>query len=179
MNDNSSASFQAVQQSVVTMLELVSESARRFGEEEVQSLSNELQKTVLMLIAAIVLADEKYEAGEEAFINLLVDWGQKPGGSARYVKEYAESWRAGSLTIPRFFQTAVVHDTQFSTDLAKAMIRELKLIGNSTCIVDGTFDPRENEVLTNYILFLEEYLKAWESRNAKGTVRSNIGWSNV
>lgn len=89
MSDNPNSVVQAVQESVVNLLELVSQAAREQNVQEVEALCDEAQRTVLMLIAAIVLADNKYTAGEQAFVNQLVDASQKSGGEARYLNEYS------------------------------------------------------------------------------------------
>src|ERR1022692_1935533 len=109
MNDIPNPTTKAVQESVVNLLELVDKSARALSPQQIEVLHDETQTTVLMFIAAIVLADKKYEAGEQAFIRMLVDWSQKPGGEIRYLNEYAERWKTESLQVPRFFNAAVQH----------------------------------------------------------------------
>lgn len=179
MSDNLNPTVQAVQDSVVNLLELVEQAARGQSAQEVDDLREEAQKTVLMLIAAIVLADNKYDAGEQAFVNLLVDWSKKSGGDARYLNEYAERWKAASMQVPRFFQAGADHDTRHHTDLARAMMREMQMIGNNTCVSDGHFDAFEHEMVRNYILFLEEYLAAWQAQQVTPTKETAEGWSSV
>ncbi|MCU0784618.1 MAG: hypothetical protein MUF81_11370, partial [Verrucomicrobia bacterium] len=166
MSDNSNPTVRAVQESVMNLLELVEQAARGQDAQEVEALCEEAQQTVLKMIAAIVLADKKYAAGEQAFLNVLVDWSKKPGGELRYLNEYAEGWKVASMQVPRFFQAAADHDTRQHTELARGIMREMQLIGNNTCVSDGHFESSEHEVVRNYILFLEEYLEAWRAEHS-------------
>lgn len=180
MSENSKAAVSAVQESVVNLLELVERASRELSAAEVAELRDEAQKTVLMLIAAIVLADNKYDAGEQAFVGLLVDWSQKPGGEAHYLNEYAERWRTACLQVPHFIRTGADHDLRNNTEITKEMMREIQLIGNNTCVSDGHFDASEHTLLRNYITFLEEYLKARRSQqNAPAKATGSEGWTSV
>ena len=67
----------AVQEGYLNLLELVDSTA---VSEDKESLRAEAQKTVLMLTAALILADGKYNDGEQALIRHLVDYSNKPGG---------------------------------------------------------------------------------------------------
>lgn len=179
MNDKSKATMAAVQESVLNLLEVVDQAARGQSEAECEGLRHEAQKVVLSMIAAIVTSDSKYDVGEQAFLNLLVDSSQKAGGETRYLNEYAERWKTASMQVPRFFQAAADHDVRQRTELARAMMRELQLIGNNTCVSDGHFEAGEHEIVRNYILFLEEYLAAWQAQNRTATKGSAEGWSSV
>lgn len=181
MSEKTNQTVQAVQESVVNLLELAEQAARGLGVQETTALGEEVHKTVLMLIAAIVVSDGKYTAGEKAFINVLVDWSQKPGGEARYLNEYAEQWRSACMQVPDFFQTAVHHDLRHQTQLARAMMRELQLVGNNTCVSDGEFEATEHAFVRNYICFLEEYVAALHAQNLPGEKEKDAteGWSSV
>jgi tellurite resistance protein len=179
MSDNSNLTVRAVQESVLNLLELVEQAARGQNPQEVEALCDEAQQTVLKMIAAIVLADKKYDAGEQAFLNLLVDWRKKPGGEMQYVNEFAEGWRVASMQVPYFFQAAADHDTRQHTELARAIMREIQLIGNNTCVSDGQFEATEHEVVRNYILFLEEYLEAWRAEQGAPAKDLTEGWKSV
>jgi len=178
MDVNLNPAAKAVQESVVNLLELVDKSARDLASRQIDELHDEAQTVVLMFIAAIVLADEKYAAGEQAFLRVLVDWSHKPGGEIRYLNEYAERWKTESLQVPRFFNAAVQHDFHQRTDLASAMMRELQLIGNNTSASDGKFEIAEQEVVRNYIRFLDDYRTAWISQSV-GIIRPTDGWTSV
>ena len=180
MSENSKAAVEAVQESVVNLLRLVDRAARELSAVEVAKLRDEAQETVLMLIAAIVLADNKYDAGEKAFVGLLVDWSQKPGGEAHYLNEYAARWKTTSLQVPHFIQTGADHDLLNSTEITKQMMSEIQLIGNNTCVSDGHFDASEHTLLQNYIAFLEEYVTARRSQQSSpAKAKASDGWMSV
>ncbi len=178
MGVDASATVKAVQESVVTLLGLVDQAARVQG-ADVEDLHDEAQKTVLMMIAGIVMADEKYADGEKAFISLLVDWSSKPGGEMRYLEEYAKAWEAASLQVPRFFELAAEYDKRHGTDLARGMIREIQLIGNTTSMSDGEYEAMEQELVHRYVVFLEAFMKAWNAEATGAGDKPAQGWENV
>ncbi len=163
---SANAAVHAVQDSVQNLFEAVDQAARGKSAEELAELHDEIQRLVLMMMAAIVLADSQYDAAEKAFMNLLVDSSKKAGGESRFLEEYAERWKTASMRVPQFFQAAVEHDLRCHTDLAREMIRQIQFIGNTVCITDGDFNPSEHNVVQNYILFLREYLKAWRLQDS-------------
>jgi tellurite resistance protein len=179
MSYDTNAIVKAVQESVKNLLELVEQATRGRSAEEIEGLKEEARKTVFMMIAAIVLADEKYADGERAFLNLLVDWSQKPGGEMRYLNEYAGAWKTACIQVPRFFQAGVDHDRRVHTELARGMIREMELIGNNTCVSDGQFEATEHEVVRKYMVLLEEFLAAGSAQ--QGALKDNAadGWTSV
>ena len=179
MSDDTNAIVKSVQESMRNLLELVEQATRGQSAEEIEGLKEEARKTVFMMIAAIVMADEKYADGERAFLNLLVDWRQRPGGEMRYLNEHAGAWRTACIQVPRFSHAGADHDRRLHTELARGMIREMELIGNNTCVSDGQFEATEHEVVRNYMLLLEEFLAAGSTRH--GPLRDNAadGWTNV
>ncbi len=179
MSDDTNAIVRAVQESVRTLLELVEQAARERTAEEIESLKEEARKTVFMMIAAIVLADQKYADGERAFLNLLVDWSQRPGGEMRYLNEYAGAWKTACIEVPLFFQVGVDHDRRLHTDLARGMMRALELIGNNTCVSDGQFEATEHEVVRNFMQLLERFLAAGSAQSEALRANAAGGWASV
>lgn len=179
MSENPNSVVQAVQESVVNLLELVSQAACEQNGQELEALREDAKTTVLMLIAALVLADDKYAAGERAFVNQLVGANQKSGGAARYLNEYAERWETAAMQVPRFFQAGIDHDNRYHTELAQGMIREIQFVGNNACVIDGHYEATENRVVRNYISFLELYLAEWRAQNAAPPKEAAEGWSSV
>jgi tellurite resistance protein len=179
MSYDTNAIVKAVQDSMNNLLELIEQATRGRSTEEIAGLKEEARKTVFMMIAAIVLADEKYADGERAFLNLLVDWNRQPGGEMRYLNDYAGAWKMACIHVPRFFRAGVDHDRRVHTDLARGMIREMELIGNNTCVSDGKFEATEHEVVQKYMVLLEEFLAA--SSAQQGALRRNEadGWTSV
>jgi hypothetical protein len=179
MSNDTEAIVKAVQGSIGNLLGLVEQATRERSAEEIESFKEEARKTVFMMIAAIVLADEKYVDGERAFINLLVDWNKRPGGEMPYLREYAGAWKTTCLQVPRFFQAGVAHDRRLHTELARGMMRELELIGNSTCVSDGQFEATEHELVRNYMELLEGFLAAGSARQEALGDAAAEGWSSV
>jgi hypothetical protein len=178
MNNNQNPTVFAVQAAIENLLELIERAGRGFASEEIGQLGEEAQKTVLMLIAAIVLSDQKYKPGEQAFLRLLVDLRDKPGGEIRCLNEYAAEWGEASMKVPHFFEVAVRHDTRHETDIARAMLREIQLIGNNACISDGSFESVEHETVKGYLAFLEEFILTWNVQ-AKNKCQPLGGWLSV
>jgi hypothetical protein len=162
MNVDENAIVFAVQSAFMDLLELVERVAHGDGAEGSEALSGEAQRTVLMLIAAIVVSDHKYKSGEQAFLKLLVDWQDKPGGEVRYINQYATEWKVASEQVPRFFHAAAQHDARHGTGNARAMLRAIQLIGNNACISDGCFEPVEHETVKHYVAFLEDFIESLE-----------------
>lgn len=175
MNDNSDAIVKAVQESIANLQELVVHATRERDSRQVQAMREDAQTTALMMIAAIVWADKKYSAGEQAFLKQLVDWSQQPGGELKYLNEYAESWTKASTIVPGFFQAAAGHGMK----LARAMIVELQLIGNNTCVSDGHFEAIEHPVVRDYVSLLENYLTPCQEGPAVPTSNDVAGWKSV
>lgn len=150
----------AAQDAFMDLLDLVDLVSEYYGPEERTALRQEAQKTVLMLIAAIVVLDGRYGAGKQAFVHALVDLRDKPGGDLRYLTEYAVVWTNSSERVPRFFHTAVSGDARNGTDVARKMLRRIQLIGNCANTCSGKFGTAEREMVTRYIGFLEDFIQA-------------------
>ena len=178
MNIDPQTAVQAVQDNILNLLDLVEQAARGDGDEDAATLGAEARKTALQLIAAIVLSDGKYTVGEQAFLQSLLDVSAKPGGEVAYLNEYAEAWKTSGMTIPRFFQAAVRHDARHQTKLARAMLREIQLLGNNSSISDGKFGSVEHNLVHNYIFFLEEFLLAWRVP-AQARSGPECGWLSI
>jgi hypothetical protein len=58
------------------------------------------------------------------------------------------------------------------------MLREIQLIGNNVCISDGSFEAVEHETVKRYLVFLEEFMLAWDAQ-AKTRESAPNGWSSV
>jgi len=157
MAANQNDTVLAVQDAFLDLLELVDSVAEGDESEASAVLRAEAQQTVLMLIAAIVVADGKYEPGEQAFVGILVDLRDKPGGEVSYLNEYAARWAKASMVVPGFFRAAVKHDAAAGTGIAGTMICRIQLIGNSASISDGKFKPAERAAVMRYVSFLADF----------------------
>jgi len=157
MAQNQNDTVLAVQDAFLDLLELVDHVTKGDASEVREVLRAEAQQTVLMLIAAIVVADGKYELGEQAFVRILVDLSDKPGGDVSYLNEYAARWAKVSKVVPEFFRAAVKHDATAGTDLAGTMICRIQLIGNSASISDGKFKPAEQAAVKRYVTILADF----------------------
>lgn len=146
----------AMRDAYANLLELVDSVAQVDEAADREKLRTEAQETVLMLIAAVIVADGKYEAGEQAFIRTLVNYGDKPGGEMGYLNEYAALWMTASKEVPNFLQAAV------RCGVARSMLCEIQRIGNYTCISDGKFQERERKIVAQYVAFLENSIEALE-----------------
>lgn len=178
MSNDTKAMVDAVQASVTNLLELVELAGRGRHADEVGELKQEAQRTVLKMIAAIVMADQKYAEGEKAFVNLLVDWEKRRDGDVRYLTEHAEEWKRSFRLVPRFFEAAAEHDTRLHTDVARGMIREMQLIGDMACISDGHYEVTEHAVVRGYTDLLLEYLER-RKRERSSAGAAVEGWTNV
>lgn len=179
MNYDTNAIVKAVQDSVTGLLGMVDHAACGHPAEHMGRLKGEVHRTVMMMIAAIVLADEKYAEGERAFVNLLVDWSGHPGGEMQCLKDQAGAWKTASLEVPEFFTAAAEHDRRQHTELAQAMMREIQLIGDNACISDGHFEATEHAIVKRYIAFLQEFLADWNSRHGPFSDTAADGWASV
>jgi hypothetical protein len=164
MNINQKETVEAAQTAFIDLLELAELAAEGDSSVESQALREEAQSTVLMLIAAVMLADGQYDEGEQEFIRLLVDSREKAGGEISYLNDYAARWMKASMEIPEFYCAAVRRDSRDGTDIAWKMRCRIQLIGNYASIADGKFVASERDTVRFYVAFLEDYANAWESQ---------------
>ena len=174
MDAEENLTVKAAQGAFIDLLELAELAAQGDGPEGSEALREEAQTTVLMLIAAIVLADGEYDPGEQEFIRLLVDWRGKPGGEISYLNDYASRWESASMEVPRFYRAAVQRDAREGTGIAWRMRCRIQLIGNYASISDGKFVPSERETVARYVAFLEEFADGSRAR-APGDLGTGSG----
>jgi uncharacterized tellurite resistance protein B-like protein len=161
MDGEENLTVKAAQGAFEELLELAELGAQGEGPEGSAAFREEAQATVLMLIAAVILADGQYDPGEQEFIRLLGDVSDKPGGEARYLNDYASRWERASKEVPKFYRAAVQRDAKDATGIAWKMRCRIQLIGNYASISDGKFVPSEREMVSRYVAFLEEFADAW------------------
>ena len=149
----------AVQSAFLELLELIDRIAQGDQPEKPETLRHEAQKTILMFMAAIILSNREYNPTQRSFLSLLVDCQDMPGGEARYLNEYAVKWIEASKQIPQFFEAALQHDSQEKTEIARAMLRQIQLIGNNVCASDGNVCAAERAAVRSYLMFLENLLE--------------------
>jgi hypothetical protein len=164
MEDNQNPVVFAVQSAVLEMLESVEYIIQNDTPERKEELQQEVQKTVLMFIAAIVLANRQFEPSKWPFLSILVDWRDLPGGEVRYLNEYATRWVESSKSAPKFFDAAIQFDSYNHTGIARAMLRQIQLIGNTVSASDGNVSPAELGTVSDYIAFLENKMFAIRSQ---------------
>jgi hypothetical protein len=164
MEDNQNPVVFAVQSAVLEMLESVEYITQNDTPERKEELQQEVQKTVLMFIAAIVLANRQFEPSKWPFLSILVDWRDLPGGEVRYLNEYATRWVESSKSAPKFFDAAIQFDSNNHTSIARAMLRRIQLIGNTVSASDGNVSPAELGTVSDYIAFLENKMFAIRSQ---------------
>lgn len=155
-----SAIVGAVQSAVLELFELVEDVAKIDIPDKEQEFKSDVQRTVLMFIAAITLADRNYNPSQRSFLSLLVNCEDLPGGEARYLNEYAVRWAEASKQVPEFFEAALRHDANHQAEVAHSMLRQIQLIGNNASTSDGCVRPAQNQVVQQYIKFLEAKLEA-------------------
>jgi hypothetical protein len=160
MNSDPSAIVSAVQTAFLELLDLIGTAAEAEAPEKAQELKDEAQRTVLMLIAAIILADGNYNSTQKSFLSLLVNCDDLPGGEARYLNEYATKWEEASKRTPDFFAVALSYDLNRSTGITRGILRQIQIIGNNACASDGNISSAESKLVLEYIAFLEDKLDA-------------------
>lgn len=159
MNHDPNTLVVVVQSAFLELLELTEDIARHNGPENQESFRQEAEKTILMFIAAIVLASREYKPEERSFLSLLVNWQEKPGGEARYLNEYASRWVETAKDVPQFFAAAVRHDSVHETNIARAMLCQIQLIGNNAGVADGNACGARRDVVRKYLVLLEDFLE--------------------
>jgi tellurite resistance protein len=163
MNSDASPIVFAVQSTFIELLELIEYLAKSDLPGKEDELKDEAQRTVLMFIAAIILAGRDYNPAQKSFISLLVNCEDLPGGEARYLNEYAVKWVEASKQIPAFFDVALRYDSSHHTDVTRSMLRQFQIIGNNACASGGNTSAAANQVVQSYIEFLEEKLDAFRT----------------
>jgi hypothetical protein len=161
MDAEENLTVKATQGAFEELLKLAELGAQGEGPEGSAAFRKEAQATVLMLIAAVILADGQYDPSEQEFVRLLVDVSDKPGGEVRYLNDYVSRWEKASREVPKFYRAAVQRDAKEGTVIAWKMRCRIQLIGNYASISDGKFVPSEQEMVSRYVAFLEEFADAW------------------
>ena len=156
MNNITESFVFAVQSAFVELLELTQKVAEGESSEKQEILRSETQKTMLMFIAATVVANPDYSPAKQQFISLLIDCSEKPGGAVRYLNEYAVEWVEASRKVPQFFNAAINYDSSHGTDIARAMLRQIQLIGVNVYSSDERISMAERETVRVYLKFLED-----------------------
>lgn len=150
-NADSDGNVWAVREAFENLLELV-DSVEQVGlavdREEQRS---DAQKTVLMMTAAIIMADGKYDASEQVFIQNLVNLHDMPGGELRFLNEYNSLWWIKSKDVPCFFHAAI----KDNSSIAHSMLCEIQRIGNYVSICNGEFLASKRKIVAQYLEFLE------------------------
>jgi hypothetical protein len=157
MNHDPNTLVVVVQSAFLELLELTEEIARHNSPENQESFREEAERTILMFIAAIVLASREYKPEERSFLSLLVNWQDKPSGEARYLNEYATRWAETAKDVPQFFAAAVRHDLVHETNIARAMLCQIQLIGNNAGVADGNACGARRDVVRDYLVLLEDF----------------------
>jgi tellurite resistance protein len=156
MNNITESFVFAVQSAFVELLELTQKAAEGDSSEKQEILRSETQKTMLMFIAATVVANPDYSPAKQQFISLLIDCSEKPGGAVRYLNEYAAEWVAASRKVPQFFEAAINYDSSHGTEIARAMLQEIQRIGVNVYSSDERISMAERETVRLYLKFLED-----------------------
>lgn len=167
MDTNIDGNVWVVQDAISSLLELVDSISQNRLPEEREDFRSEMQKVILMLTAAIILADGKYMEGEHALIRQLVELGDTPGGELSYLNEYTSLWATAAREVPKFFRAAIDHDTSEDTDFARSILREIQRLGNHVAISDGKFRTKERGIVMKYVACLEEFIGASNVESSK------------
>ena len=120
----------ATQLAFQELTELATMAARGTDRQNLVEIHEEVQETILAFVAEIICSNG-FESGEDFFLKLLIDWHGQRENNVRLVNGYAARWALISKQVPRFFETAVQHDKIYQTELAKAILRSIQLIGNN------------------------------------------------
>jgi len=154
---NTATTVQVVQRAYEELLDFVTVASTGTTEMNLAELQREVETTLLALMAAVVLSDGELGDGEAAFLVSLLNVRDLPGGAVRYLNEYASRWPALSTTVPRFYSMCVSSSPGKPADEGRHIRQIIQFIGNNASITDGKFAARENEIVRNYIGFLENY----------------------
>lgn len=159
MNDDASIAAAVIREALGNILELVRESAAAAPESDLNKLCDEVNTTVLALIAHLITVDGTYDPGEQRFLVQLVDFGHRPNAEPGFLREHSELWRRLERTVPEFFRLAIGYDMKSGTDTARGMMREIQIIANNCSVTDMQFVAVEKQVIKRYLRFLEEHLE--------------------
>jgi hypothetical protein len=166
MNHDPNTLVAVVQSALLELLELTEKVAAQNSHESKETFRDEAEKTILMFMAAIVLASREYTPGAHSFLSLLVNWQDKPGGEARYLNEYAARWQVAHKVIPQFFAAAVQHDLVHNTNIGRAMLCQIQLIGNNTRAADRNAYGARRDVVRDYLVLLEDFCETQQARGS-------------
>jgi len=72
--------------------------------------------------------------------------------------------------VPRFFRTAVQYDETRKTETAPAMMRELQIVGNNTCVSDKRFASTEGVIVRHYLTLLDAYIATGEPQDTDTSI---------
>jgi uncharacterized tellurite resistance protein B-like protein len=153
----------AVQSAVLDLLDLIEFMTPHAEPSTRETFGQEAQKTILMMIAAIIVANRGNTSTNSTFLSSLIDCRDLPGGEVRYLNEYAARWNEAANQIPHFFEAAVQYDSVHKTGIARSMLQHVQLIGNNACASDGKIAGAEHGIVQDYIIRLEQFLESGKS----------------
>lgn len=152
MSDYADSTCFAIQTARQNILEIVDSVAVNFGGGD--DLRKEAENVLAMMISACVLADGNFGANEEKLISFAVPCLEGELDREKQLFNLAAGWEDASKKLPHFFVAAA----EYNRADARAILRELQLLGNNIAACDLRFTHHEQKFIQGYIAFLEHYL---------------------
>ena len=111
----------------------------------------EVQETILALVAAVIAGDGVTTYQEFVFANLIAKDLNDPLRCRAFLNDYAERWKTIAEKTPGFVNAVVAHDVRYKTTICRELISELKEVVRCTAIVDGEDAESERKVAAGFI----------------------------
>lgn len=137
MDDRVAHLAEAAKRASSNIVRLVATATANADESIKRATFEEVQETLLALIAALIAADRVTTNHEFVFASLVAKDLRDPLRCRAYLNEYADRWRAIAEKTPRFLTAVVDYDASNKTALSRNLIGELRNVINSVAHVDG------------------------------------------
>lgn len=179
MNPTTETTVAAIRDSASNLSVLIGRAASAEAEAEITLLRTEMQDTMLKLVVAIGVTTGVQVIMERVFADLAAAGDRKLVSGMRSATAHGDHWQSARREVPRFFQVAVDHDSRHHTELAPAMLQEMRMMGNLAAMSSGCFAAVEPLVLQEYITVLKHYLTERGAAPRPPQDWPGAGWSSV
>ena len=142
------------------MLELSRKIASSVSDCDSESVVKQVNEVALALITKIISADNKINVFESDFLNAILTLQNSPSENLEVLRVYSAKWDNLLAGVPEFVTMAVQSDRQNNTRNAAVLVDCLKTVGNCASLCDKKQSLEEQQVLSEYISALENYLAA-------------------
>jgi uncharacterized tellurite resistance protein B-like protein len=165
---------------VERIIELTNAATPNTAEADRKAHADEVQESVMALMAAVVIADGMIHTGEQEFLRHLSKSLETEEQCRQFVTSYAESWKEVSRSAPKYFDAVIQHDRETGTRYSLEIIDQLRLIVQNTGLSDGHYADSDFEAASAHLALLDSVVRkaTWVVNWDEQTAPPKINFAN-